>query len=85
MSYIRESKMTFRNKLHNWIFRVRRYRAKGCHNVGLKFFVFDGKDWVVKYDWSLPFTYQTKKYGIDYGSFEKHRAIKPFNLKEKKI
>jgi len=51
--------MTLRNRLHNWVLGVKRYRGKGCRNVGV---LPNGQ--IVKYDWSKPMTYVTKRYSI---------------------
>lgn len=50
--------MTLRNRIYNWWYGIKRYRGKGCRNCGLR------GDCIVKYDWSRPIVYQSRRYDI---------------------
>lgn len=52
--------MRLHNKVHNWLNGVKRYRGKGCRNVGT---MRRGQETAyVKYDWDKPFVYQSPMY-----------------------
>lgn len=59
--------MTIKNKIFNFIHGIKRYRGKGCKNIGLR--QWKGNYYLVQFDWSKPWAYETKKYFVDYGSF----------------
>jgi hypothetical protein len=66
--------MTLKNKFFNWQHGVKRYKGKGCNNVGVR----TGE--ITKYDWSKPITFVTKPFDVDYW-FGKSLRIKSPLLK----
>lgn len=50
--------MTVKNKIYNWLHRVKRLYRKGCRNCGIVY--FEDELAIVKYDWSKPVTFVTK-------------------------
>lgn len=57
--------MKLNNRIYNWIHGVKRVRTKGAINCGKR--KLHGEWVIVRYDWTKPVTYQTKK--IDISSF----------------
>lgn len=56
--------MTLRNRFYNWSHGVKRLRRKGCRNVGVPYPDYPQEEVIVKYDWSKPFKYLSKRYTI---------------------
>lgn len=66
--------MTIKNKIYNLWHGVKRYRGKGCKNVG----IMRDKETMVKYDWygKGEFVFQSKAYKLDKTIFMKFKGFK---------
>lgn len=52
--------MSIRNRIYNWLHRVKHYNGKGCRNAAIVAYTKYGTV-ITKFDWSKPITFVSKE------------------------